>query len=181
MKLGELHIESVWEYGQDCEFFELRILPKFMRGKKPVLKILHQLKKSPVLGASMNRLFLAPSATHFEYRGMAMMMLSDDDLSLFVNDNEFKDYTFNNLIFAEWLGPLRKDVSNPIIFWLAKSNPPGCKYILEHIPITHHVIQLGKSYSIHEVVSCVLSALKSEDGFRLPFWFEKIIGDYSFR
>ena len=74
-------------------------------------------------------------------------------------------------MFADLLVPSSSKVKNPIIFWLAKHNPAGCKYHFVTTPIEHHVIQLGHSYSLEGVVGSLAEALKHEKVKIVAAWF----------
>ena len=56
------------------------------------LSLIENLKKSPLIGSSVQNAAQESSGSIWETgRGMAMLMLSDDDLSTFEHDSEFKD------------------------------------------------------------------------------------------
>lgn len=99
-------------------------------------------------------------------RGKAMVELSEDDLP------DFEHHQMNQA-FADLLVPLREEVSNPIVFWLAKNNPPGSKYHLVNSPITHHVLQIGESYTLKDILTSLCKALNYE-GIKIERpWFKE--------
>ncbi len=138
----------------------------------PYLALIENLKKSPLIGSSVqNAVQDASGSIVRTNRGTAMIMLSDDALATFEHDSEYKDYEVSNHMFADLLVPSSSKVKNPIIFWLAEHNPAGCKYHFVTIPIEHHVIQLGNSYSLDGVVASLAEALRFEKVKIVAAWF----------
>jgi hypothetical protein len=185
-KRGRMRVKDPFQYtSQDteCEYFEPKIvcLGYGEDERKKYLDMIEHLKQSPIIGKSVKNFVVVPSDTHMRTdRGMAMIMLSDDGLATFEGDSEFKNYNGNNHRFADLLVPISNKIKNPIIFWLARKNPPGCKYILETQPIVHHILQLGRSYSLEGVIICLAKALKYENVRIISPWFfrdvERTIG-----
>ena len=140
------------------------------------LSLIEKLKKSPLIGSSVQNFTEVHSNSDLRTsRGMAMIMLSDDDLATFEGDSAYKIYAGSNHIFADLLVPISSKVNNPIIFWLAKDNSDGCKYHCVMSPIIHHVIQLGNSYSLKEVIFSLTEALRFEKLDIISPWFFKFV------
>ena len=143
---------------------------------KDVKTLVENLKKSPLIGDSIKDFINLPSDTDMLiYRGMAMLMLSNNDLPSFEVDSKYKNYYSRNHMFADLLVPISSKVKNPIIFWLAKDNPRGNTYHLETSPIIHHVIQLGDSYSLEGVISSLAKALRYENVQVISPWFFRAV------
>ncbi len=176
-KRGKIYVQDPFEFTSnetDCEHFEPEIIYLNYKGveRESYLTLVENLKKSPLIGSSIRNFVNVPSDSHMSTgRGMAMLMLSDNDLPIFEGDSEYKNYSGGNHMFADLLVPISSKVKNPIIFWLAKNNPPGSKYHCVTSPIIHHVIQLGDSYSLEEVISSLAEALRYEKVQVISPWF----------
>lgn len=176
-KRGKIYSRDPFEFVSnetDCEHFEPQIVDLNYEDveRESYLNLVENLKKSPLIGSSILNFVKVPSDSHMRTgRGMAMFMLSDNDLPSFEEDSKYKNYSGSNHMFADLLVPLSSEVKNPIIFWLAKNNPPGSKYHRVTSPIIHHVIQLGNSYSLEEVISSLAEALRYEDVQVISPWF----------
>lgn len=170
-KKGKMYVQDPLQFVNnetDCEHFEAEI----SKEGEPYLSIVENLKNSPLIGSSIRNFVNVPSDSRMRtYRGMAMIMLSDNDLPSFEVDSEYKNYADSNHMFADLLVPLSSKVKNPIVFWLAEKNPAGCKYHYVIAPIIHHVIQLGRSYSLEEVISSLAEVLKYENVKIISPWF----------
>ncbi len=180
-KKGRIRAEDPFEYVRkdiDCEYFDPEIVNLNYKGaeREKYLAIVEKFKNSPLIGDSVKRFLQIPSDTHmWTGRGMAMIELSDDNLSSFEGDSEFKNYGGSNHRFADLLVPESSRVKKPVIFWLAKKNPVGARYLIETKPIIHHVIQLGNPYSLEEILFCLARALKFEGVYLVVPWFVRDI------
>ena len=132
-----IYVQNASQYARqdtECKYFKLKIVCSYYEGKKreKYLNIIENLKQSPIIGNSVKNFVQVPSDTYMGTdRGMAMIMLSDDGLESFEGDSKFKNYEGNNHLFADLLVPWSDKIKNPIIFWLAKKNVRGCKYLLK--------------------------------------------------
>ena len=176
-KRGKIYAQDPYEFVSnktDCEYFDPEIVDLNYKGEErdSYLTIVENLKKSPLIGSSILNFLKVPSDSHLSTgRGLKMIMLSDNDLPIFEGDSEYKNYSGSNHRFADLLGPISSKVKNPIIFWLAKNNPQGSKYHFLTTPVIHHVIQIGNSYSLEEVISSLAEALRYEKVQVISPWF----------
>ncbi len=176
-KRGKIYNQDPFEFvcnETDCEHFEPEIVDLNYKGVKRelYLTLVENLKKSPLIGRSILNFVRVPSDSHLSTgRGLAMIMLSDNDLPSFEGDSVYKNYSGSNHRFADLLVPISSKVKNPIIFWLAENNPQGSKYCHITVPIIHHVIQLGNPYTLEGVISSLSEALKNESVHIISPWF----------
>ncbi|MCB9220179.1 MAG: hypothetical protein H6610_12060, partial [Ignavibacteriales bacterium] len=134
--------------------------------------ITEKLKNSQIIGDTLTQFLKVKGESSFTNRGLAMLMMSDDNLPTFELDKNFKNTGwFNNHPFADFLVPVEKIIENPIIFWVTSSLDEGCNYIFNEEPIYHHIIKIGRSYFIEDILIELFKALKNEKITIIDPWF----------
>jgi hypothetical protein len=109
-------------------------------------------------------------------RGLAMLMISEDEEKSFEWDNAIKGYAEHNHQFADLLVPIGSRTRWPILFFLSRHNVAGVRF--EQIEGDLTLIYLGPGYSLGDVSAAVSYALRQQ-GIRIPrAWFLRMLAKH---